>query len=141
MRRALVLAAVFLGALLAAPNAPGDDERSATASAGNGGKAGKGKSGKTKKCKKGQARVKSGKRTFCLRLPKGEATVTPRAEDPRLATIKEGRTPPILSAPDAKDQLPPPMEKVYRSFGPQALKGMETAVARSLPKLGAVAKR
>jgi len=25
--------------------------------------------------------------------------------------------------------------KVYRSFGPQALKGMETAVARSLPKL------
>ncbi len=136
MRRALVLAAVFLGALLAVPEAPAGDEPSATVAAGKGGKAGKGK-----KCKKGQARVKSGKRTLCLRLPKGPATVTPRDEDPRLASIKAGLTPPILSAPDPKGQLPPPMEKVYRSFGPQALQGMETAVARSLPKLGTVAAR
>jgi len=133
MRRALVLAAVLLGALLAASVAPADDERGANASAGKGGKG--------KKCKKGQARVKSGKRSFCVSLPKGKTTVTPRAEDPRLASIKAGLTPPILSTPDPKDQLPPPMGKVYRSFGPQALEGMETAVARSLPKLDASAAR
>ena len=134
MRRVLVLAAVFLGALLAVPQAPADDEPGATAAARKGSKA-------KKKCKKGQVRVRSGKRSSCVRQPKSPATVTPRAEDPRLAAIKAGLTPAIVSAPDPKGQLPPPMEKVYRSFGPRALKGMETAVARSLPKLATAAAR
>lgn len=129
MRFALVLAASSLTLLVAAPVAPGEEPTRGPLAAG--------KAGKGKKCKRGQAKVKSGKRAFCVSLPKGKATVTPKAEDPRLASIKEGLTPAIVSAPDPKDKLPPPMEKVYRSFGPQALKGMETAVARSLPKLDA----
>jgi hypothetical protein len=133
MRFVLVLSASSLALLLAAPVVSGDEpERGALAA---------GKAGKGKKCKKGQAKVKSGKRVYCVRLPKPKGTVTPRAEDPRLASIKAGLTPAIVGAPDPKDKLPPPMEKVYRSFGPQALKGMEKAVAGSLVKLDAAASR
>jgi len=121
--------------MVAAPPATALDAPSGAAPS----KAAKAKRKKPKRCKKGQAKVKSGKRVLCVRLPKG--TTQPRDEDPRLAGIKAGLTPAVVSAPDPKDKLPPPMEKVYRSFGPQALKGMEKAVAGSLVKLDAIASR
>ena len=131
MRFGFVLSAITLSLLVAVPGvAPGQPAGAA---------ASKAKKHRPKKCKKGQAKVKSGKRVLCVRLPKGAGQ--PRDEDPRLAAIRAGLTPAIVSTPDRKHKLPPPMEKVYRSFAPQALKGMERAVAGSLTRLDSVASR
>lgn len=90
-----------------------------------------------KKCKKNRVRVKAAGRTRCL--PVGRALPKPKAIDPRLAIVRAGLTPAIGRVPDPKNKVPPPAEKLYRQFDPQALKGMEKAVAMAIPRLDALA--
>jgi hypothetical protein len=89
--------------------------------------------GKKKKCKGGTVTVKTAGRTRCL--PVGRALPKPSAGDARLAIIDEALTPNLGHVPDPKNKIPPPMEKVYRSFGPKALPGMEKAVGKAVTGL------
>lgn len=126
MRRfGLVLVCASLSLLLAAPFAEAKERAgSAVASA---------TKGKAKKCKGKKVRVKIGKRTRCV--PVKKALPQPKAEDPRLAVVREGLTPPIGSVRVPKGKSPVAMEKVYRQFGPKALPAMEKAVGLAIPKL------
>jgi hypothetical protein len=103
-----------------------------------GAEAAKTKGGKTKKCRKGQVRVKLAGKTRCL--PVGKALPKPKAGDLRLAIIKEALTPELGHVPDPKDKIPPPMEKVYRSFSPKALPAMEKAVGAAVTRLDNLAE-
>lgn len=84
-------------------------------------------------------RVKTGGRTRCL--PVNRALPKPKAIDPRLAIVRAGLTPAIGRVPDPKNKIPPPAEKLYRQFDPQALKGMEKGVAMAIPRLDALAAK
>jgi hypothetical protein len=95
------------------------------------------KKAKKKKCKKKRVRVKVAGRTRCV--PIGRALPKPKAIDPRLAIVRAGLTPAIGHVPDPKNKVPPPAEKLYRQFDPQALKGMEKAVAMAIPRLDTLA--
>lgn len=101
--------------------------------------AGPGALAKKKKCKKNRVRVKTGGRTRCL--PVNRALPKPKSIDPRLAVVRAGLTPAIGRIPDPKNKVPPPAEKLYRQFDPQALKGMEKAVAMAIPRLDALAAK
>jgi hypothetical protein len=128
MRVGFALLCVSLGILLAAPIALAADGFGGAELA----KPKKAKA-KAKKCKKNRVRVQFAGKARCL--PLKAALPKPRAEDPRLAAVKEGLTPPLGSVPDPKDRIPVPLEKVYRQLSPKALPAMEKAVATALPRL------
>jgi hypothetical protein len=100
-------------------------------------KRGKAKGGKKKKCNVGTVTVKTAGRTRCL--PVSKALPKPSAGDARLAIVDEALTPDLGHVPDPKNKIPPPMEKVYRSFGPKALPAMEKAVGKAVTGLDALA--
>lgn len=131
MRRCLAIAVALTGLTVAVSPAAALDVPSGSELAKKGAK------GKKKKCKGGKVRLTVGRKTRCV--PIAKALPKPKAGNQNLIAIKKGLTPDIANVPDPKDELPPPLEKVYAGFGPKALEGMEKAVTGSLGRLEALA--
>jgi hypothetical protein len=125
--------AALLVLLLACPTAEALGPPPSVAAKSNGGKA----KGKKKKCKAGTVTVKTAGRTRCL--PVSRALPKPSAGDARLAIVDEALTPNLGHIPDPKNKIPPPMERVYRSFGPKALPAMEKTVGKAITRLDELA--
>lgn len=131
MRSRLALPLGLLFVFLAVPVAVADD-RPVGASAAKP-KQHKQPQPKAKKCKPNRVRLTVARKARCV--PLKAALPKPGGGDPRLAVIGEGLTPAIGHIPDPKDEIPPPAEKLYRQFDPQALKATEKALAIGVAKL------